>query len=128
MRNKILIISVVLFITIVGLLIIKSVFTVKKLGGQLLSVKKINDWNSNRNSPIDGLVNIGDGLYGILTTHTVPLNELAVKSRLCDCLGSSLFVTHSIVIVSPNSNLCIRLRYDVRLGKYHIVGYSGRIE
>lgn len=128
MNNKIVVSSVIVFFMIIGLLMVKSVYTVRKLGRQLITIPAIKDWYSNRNSPIDGFVNIGEGLYTILTSHHVPFNDLEVKSQLCDCLGHSLFVTNSIVIVSPKSRLCIRLRYDVALDKYHIVGYSGTIE
>lgn len=104
-----------------------SLRTVERLGHELLKVEQITDWKSNRNSPINGLVNIGDGLYGIITTHQVPLKQLKVKSQLGDCFNASNTISHSIVITSPKATLCIRLRFDPTLFKYHIVGYSGDI-
>jgi hypothetical protein len=106
----------------------KSKYRVKQLGGELLTIETINEWSSNRNSPIDGFVNIGPGLYGILTTHKVPLKDIEVKSEFCDCFNESQYVTHSIKMKSPNGKLCIRLHYDYKLDKYHIVGYTGGIE
>ena len=90
-----------------------SLRTVERLGHELLEVKQITDWKSNRNSPIDGLVNIGDDLYGIIANHEVPLKQLKVKSRLGDCFNASNTISHSIVITSPNATLCIRLRFDL---------------
>ncbi len=107
---------------------IKSLSHVQQLGFGLLSIKEITDWKSNRNKPVDGIVNIGPGLYQILVNNKIPLNQLTVKSRLFDYCGGSQNATHSISIESPNSNLCIRLRYDIFEGNYHIVGYTGSIE
>lgn len=128
--KKLKVISIALFIIFfVGtLLTLKSLLTLESLGYSLLKVNTINDWSSNRNSPIDGIVNIGSGLYGILKNHNVPLDQIKVESELFDCFNKSNTFTHSIVITSPNAILCIRMKFDLSLFKYHIVGYSGTIK
>lgn len=114
---------------IVGIVLsVKSLSTVESLGHSLLKVNTIGDWRSNRNSPIDGIVNIGNGLYGILKNHNVPIDQIKIESELCDCFNESIGITHSIVMTSPNARLCIRLRFDPSIFKYHIVGYSGTIQ
>jgi uncharacterized membrane protein YjdF len=128
MKYKSIIILTSVLLLFAVLFLIRSIYTVKNTGNQLLMIRAITDWKSNRNNPVDGVVNIGQGLYAVLTSHNVPLDQLEVKSALCDCFGYTLSVTHSIVVISPRSSLCIRLRYDILLGKYHLVGYSGSIE
>jgi hypothetical protein len=121
------IILIILLMSGVGL-IIKSIINVRNLGQQLLVVDTISDWSTNSNSPIEGFVNIGPRLYGEMKSHRVPLSQINVKGQLCDCFRESMDITHSIVMVGPHKEICIRLKYDMRLDKYHIVGYVGAIE
>lgn len=127
---KIKAISIVLITTLIGGIILTtiSLSKVESLGYSLLKINKISDWSSNRNSPIDGIVNIGNDLYEILKNHNVPLDQIKVESKLCDCFKISETITHSIIMTSPNSKLCIRLRFDPNLFKYHIIGYTGSIK
>lgn len=94
-------------LSIVGIAF-KSKYRVKLLGVELLTIETINEWSSNNNSPIDGFVNIGPGLYNIITTHNVPLKDIEVKSQFCDCFNESSYVTHSIQMKSSKGQLCIR--------------------
>ena len=105
-----------------------SVHNVRLIGKQLLTIPPITDWSSNHNNPVQGIVNIGPGLYNALNTRTTPIEKIKVKGMMCDCFGDSFKVTHSIVMASDKGQLCIRLRFDPFLWKYHVVGYSGSIE
>lgn len=132
-KIKLLITSILILILFAFFAVIESLSTVKSMGYQLLELKTVDDWNSNRNSPVDNIVNIGPELYNKLHNHQVPQNQLTVKSMLFDCYNQSfsmrnVIITHSIVISSPNSQMCIRLSFDPLLLKYHIVGYSGTIK
>ena len=102
---------------------------VKNLGHELLELKEIQEWHSNENSPIKGLVNIGPDLYQIIQEHNVPKSKIQVQSQIGDCFSKSWgFNRSSLVISSPNSSLCIRLAYDYRRNAYHILGFSGSIK
>lgn len=109
-------------------LVFKSLKRVEKIGQKLIKIEAIEDFRSNHNSPVDGIVNIGRNLYYLLKNNSVPRSELEVKSSIFDCFDNSWFISPSIQIKSPNSSLCIRLKYDFQLDKYHIIGFYGNLE
>lgn len=106
----------------------KSLNRVEEIGRELLFLKGMRPVSDEVVADVPGVILVGPHLYDILSGHSVSLQDIKMKSQLCDCLGESFSVTHSIVITSPYNKLCIRLRYDLRKDKYHIVGYSGSID
>ena len=119
------------FIVLVLVSVICSASTTKRLkviAHDLLAIKHITDFRSNWNSPVEGVVNIGKGLYRIFTNRTVSTDSISIEIQEGDFFNESSKVSHSIIYTSPKSRLGLRMRYDKALDKFHIVGYSGTIE
>ena len=90
---KVISLFTVITLLFVAVAISHSLSSVERIGNDLLAINEIQDWNSNRNAAVDGVVNIGKGLYGILTEHEVPIESLVVSSELGDCFNSDFNIS-----------------------------------
>ena len=95
---------------------------------ELLEMGEITDFRSNRNSPTNDVVNIGTGLYGILSSKQTPINSIKIEIQKGDFFKENMGVTHSILCETNKSRLGLRMRYDKKIDKFHIVGYTGKID
>jgi hypothetical protein len=123
--------KVIILFSITVFLILIQLFTasnskqrVEAIGYELIQIKKITDWRSNNNSPIDDIVNIGPDLYKVISSSKVKKANITVTSNYAGVLG----LWPTILIETNNSELLIKLRYDFWLMKYHITGFTGTIE
>jgi hypothetical protein len=123
--------KVIILFSITVFLILIQLFTasnskqrVEAIGHELIQIKKITDWRSNNNSPIDDIVNIGPDLYKVISSSKVKKENITVTSNYAGVLG----LWPTILIETNNSELLIKLRYDFWLMKYHITGFTGTIE
>lgn len=123
--------KVIILFSITVFLILIQLFTasnskqrVEAIGYELIQIKKITDWRSNNNSPIDDIVNIGPDLYKVISSSKVKKENITVTSNYAGVLG----LWPTILIETNNSELLIKLRYDFWLMKYHITGFTGTIE
>ena len=74
------------------------------------------------------VVNIGTSLYGILSSKQTPIDSIKIEIQKGVFFKESMGVTHSILYETNNSRLGLRIRYDKKIDKFHIVGYSGKID
>jgi hypothetical protein len=100
----------------------------EKNARELLTLNQIQDFRSNTNHPTRDIVNIGDGLYEILRSRKKPIGKIEIHTG--DLFGEGRNVTHSILYTSRDKKqtLLLRMRYDSKPDRFHIVGYSGKID
>ena len=103
-----------------------KVHRLKKAGKELLQLTP----ESKPYDPAKDIVRIGPSLFKIITSRKTPANSIKIKIEKGDFFNPNerKGVTHSLFYITDKSKLGLRMRYDSKIDKFHIVGYSGSIE
>lgn len=90
---------------------------------ELLAVREITDFKTNNNKPTGDIVNIGKGLYQLLKKNKNETKHYKILVSEGDLFNDNN-VSHSIQYINAKNHtkLMIRIRYDNKKDKFHIVG------
>ena len=73
---------------------------------------------------VPDVVRVGPSLPGVLAAMRAEFQSgYTVEIQRGDAFGEGGGVTHSIVLRTAHDGICLRMRYDSNLDRFHIVGY-----
>ena len=74
---------------------------------------------------VPDVVRVGPTLPGVLAAMRAELQSgYTVETQRGDAFGEGGEVTHSIILRTAHHAICLRMRYDSSLDRFHIVGYG----
>lgn len=101
---------------------IVNIDRLNKIAIDLLNLDTITDWTSNHNNPTPDIINIGERLYSKLSNQK---NKKVIYDFLEGDIGEPFGNGKADFVLRYKFNdpLAIRLRYDMKIKKFHILGY-----
>lgn len=121
-------VALAILLLIAASLEFRKIYRLEQIAKDLLEVKKISDFSSNQNHPVAGVVNIGPSLYEMIRHHQTNNDSFTIRIENGDVFSEDHSITHSILYESEKSGLGLRMRYDWTRDRFHIVGFSGKID
>ena len=79
-------------------------------------------------NPVEDIVRVGPSLFEIITTRKSPIDSIRIEIKEGDFFNEDRGVTHTMYYITNHSKIGLRIKYDPKIDKFHIVGYSGLLE